>query len=72
MLKHSKKEIKQALEVIAEPANHPVLFHCEFGKDRTGVIAALVLFCAGVSEEDICNDYSTSNVYTRGYRQIMS
>jgi protein-tyrosine phosphatase len=46
-----------ALELIAEPANHPVLFHCAVGKDRTGILAAAVLSILGVSEEDIIDDY---------------
>ena len=30
-----------------------MLFHCEHGKDRTGIIAALILLCARVSKEHI-------------------
>ena len=41
-----------ALRAIAE-APQAVLFHCTAGKDRTGVVAALLLWLAGVSEEDI-------------------
>ena len=33
--------------------NRPMLFHCEHGKDRTGIIAALILLCARVSKEHI-------------------
>jgi protein-tyrosine phosphatase len=39
-----------------------VLFHCSHGKDRTGIIAALLLKCAGVSDEDVINDYALSVV----------
>lgn len=35
-----------------------VLFHCTAGKDRTGLIAALLLSLAGVAEEDIIFDYA--------------
>jgi protein-tyrosine phosphatase len=35
----------------------PVLFHCSFGKDRTGTLAALLLHCLGVRDEDIVADY---------------
>lgn len=38
-------------------APHGVLFHCAAGKDRTGVLSAIVLMLAGVSEEDIVRDY---------------
>ena len=40
-----------------------ILFHCQEGKDRTGIIAALLLLLAGVSDIDIYADYERSNVY---------
>lgn len=51
------KRLAAALEIIAEAENHPVLFHCTVGKDRTGVLAAVVLSILGVGDEDIINDY---------------
>jgi protein-tyrosine phosphatase len=33
------------------------VFHCTAGKDRTGIVAALVLALLGVSDEDIVADY---------------
>ncbi|MFC0246839.1 tyrosine-protein phosphatase [Falsochrobactrum ovis] len=35
-----------------------VLFHCTAGKDRTGLIAALLLSLSGVARADIINDYA--------------
>ena len=46
-----------ALTLLADPANHPVVFHCAAGKDRTGVLAALVLDILGVDHEVIVADY---------------
>ena len=40
------------------------LFHCTAGKDRTGVTAMLLLNLAGVSDEDILEDYALSEVYS--------
>ncbi len=40
-----------------------VLFHCQEGKDRTGVIAGILLLLAGVSDIDVYADYEISNVY---------
>lgn len=40
-----------------------ILFHCQEGKDRTGVISALLLLLAGVSDVDIYADYEISNIY---------
>lgn len=40
-----------------------VLFHCTAGKDRTGIIAALLLDLAGVDREDIIRDYALTETY---------
>lgn len=37
-----------------------VLFHCTAGKDRTGVLAAAVLWLCGAAREDIVADYEVS------------
>jgi protein-tyrosine phosphatase len=51
------RKLAQALEIIVSSQNHPVLFHCGAGKDRTGVMAAMVLKLVGVSDEDVVGDY---------------
>jgi protein tyrosine/serine phosphatase len=38
-----------------------VLIHCAAGKDRTGILAALVLGLLGVSKENIIEDYMLTN-----------
>lgn len=43
---YSQAEVAQALRVFAEEDNYPVLVHCIHGKDRTGIIVALVLHLA--------------------------
>jgi protein-tyrosine phosphatase len=43
---------------IADAEPGIVLFHCTNGKDRTGIIAALLLAVAGVDEIDIAEDYA--------------
>jgi protein-tyrosine phosphatase len=50
--------IAKALTVVADPANQPVVFHCAAGKDRTGVLAALVLDILGVEHPVIVEDYA--------------
>jgi protein-tyrosine phosphatase len=44
----------------ADRNNHPLVFHCSLGKDRTGVLAAMLLAAAGVMDEDIIHDYTLS------------
>jgi protein-tyrosine phosphatase len=52
--------IRDALEAIAwsEPA---VVIHCQAGRDRTGIVTALILAAAGVVDEDIDMDYCASD-----------
>ncbi len=38
-----------------------VLIHCAAGKDRTGILAALILSALGVSRDDIYEDYLLTN-----------
>ena len=46
---------------IAEHAGSPTIFHCAAGKDRTGIVAALVLDLLGVTDEAIVEDYLASS-----------
>lgn len=39
----------------------PVLIHCAAGKDRTGLLAALTHHLAGVSRDDLVEDYLATN-----------
>ncbi|MFG2756900.1 tyrosine-protein phosphatase [Streptomyces wuyuanensis] len=56
-------ELREALEVIAA-ADGPVVFHCASGKDRTGLLAALVLILVGVSEADAVEDFALTELAT--------
>lgn len=57
------KRLVDSLELIADRNNHPLVFHCSVGKDRTGVLAAMLLAAAGVIDEDIVHDYTLSAPY---------
>ena len=48
-----------ALEILAN-RDGAVLYHCTSGKDRTGMISAVLLGMLGVSREDIVADYMQS------------
>jgi protein-tyrosine phosphatase len=60
MLDEGAGAIADVLQVLAEPAAYPAAFHCAAGKDRTGVLAALVLGVLGVPDETIAADYGLS------------
>ena len=55
--------ILKALELIAERDNHPLVFHCAVGKDRTGILTAVLLSVLGVADKDIVEDYTLSGPY---------
>ena len=42
-----------------------VMFNCSAGKDRTGVVSAIILMLCGVSEDDIVSDYMLSKEYNK-------
>lgn len=52
-----KKFIKDIFEAIASSDQGMILFHCTYGKDRTGILAMLLLGLANVSVEDIIKNY---------------
>jgi protein-tyrosine phosphatase len=46
-----------AVETVASAVAHPTLLHCAAGKDRTGVVAALVELNIGIEVEQVVADY---------------
>ncbi|HEY1891213.1 MAG TPA: tyrosine-protein phosphatase [Steroidobacteraceae bacterium] len=60
VLERLQPRLKQALTAVAAAGPGPLLFHCVAGKDRTGVIAALMLTLAQVVPAAIAADYAAS------------
>lgn len=58
-LERNRERFGAALGAIAD-AEGPVVIHCMGGKDRTGLVAALLLRLAGVSLDEIGRDYALS------------
>jgi protein-tyrosine phosphatase len=56
-LEMCRSAIRTVLETMAQ-SESLTLFHCTAGKDRTGIIAALLLGNAGVPDETIAEDYA--------------
>ncbi len=56
-LEVGRTSLVEALTLVGETQNHPLVFHCTAGKDRTGVLAALVLDILGVERNVIVEDY---------------
>ena len=60
MLEEGAEALADALRTLARPERVPAAFHCAAGKDRTGVLAALVLSLLGVDDDTIAADYGLS------------
>jgi protein-tyrosine phosphatase len=70
--KEFKKQIIDALKVIADPKNHPLVFHCAIGKDRTGILSAILLSILGIDDAVIIEDYTLSGPAVEKLRETMS
>jgi len=57
MLEIGSSRFADAMHVLAQTESLPAVFHCAAGKDRTGVLAALLLSSIGVDDAHICADY---------------
>ncbi len=62
----------QALRICSDRRNHPVLFHCSSGKDRTGLLAALILHVCGLSTEQILDDYTVSEKFLQPVMDLIA
>jgi protein-tyrosine phosphatase len=62
VLDHYWRGIAGVMNLIAAAPPGAVLFHCHAGKDRTGMVAALLLALAGVPNATIAEDYALSQL----------
>jgi protein-tyrosine phosphatase len=63
LLEHAALIFGRILTSLADEARLPAVFHCAAGKDRTGMVAALLLSVLGVSDADILDDYELTSLY---------
>jgi protein-tyrosine phosphatase len=60
MLVAGNEAICESLAILTDPDAYPAMLHCSAGKDRTGILSALILGILGVPDETIVDDYALS------------
>ncbi len=65
ILERKKSELCTFFRLIQKAGSGKVLFHCSAGKDRTGVVSALLLKTAGVGDTAVINDYALTEVFLK-------
>lgn len=60
LVRDGAAQFKNFFTLLAEDAR-PLVFHCTAGKDRTGIVAALLLRILGATEDDVLQDYLATN-----------
>lgn len=71
MLTSHRESFKAVFDHILNHPDKPFLFHCTAGKDRTGLLAALILGLAGVSLDYINRDYALTRVGVEPVREFL-
>lgn len=69
--KEFAKQLTKALEIIADPKCHPLVFHCAIGKDRTGILSAILLSILRIDDTVIVEDYTLSGPPIQKLRERM-
>jgi len=59
-VRENARAYRRAFELLADAENYPVLYHCAFGTDRTGVMSALLLSLLRVDRATIISDFRLS------------
>lgn len=60
ILEKKQYQVREIMDLMVDRLPHTALFHCVVGKDRTGVIAMLLLALAEVSKADIIANYEVT------------
>lgn len=62
--------VKVIFDTISQAENGVVVFHCTAGKDRTGVLAMLLLGLAGVEKKDIISNYEVTYTNMESFHDL--
>lgn len=70
MIEEQQSIVKELFTAVHESRDKGLIFHCAAGKDRTGVLASLLLGLLEVDEKDIIANYETSYTYLSANEEL--
>jgi protein-tyrosine phosphatase len=67
----ARASLRTLFSALTSPGAYPIYIHCTWGRDRTGVVAALVLSALGADRETILEEYLLSRESVGAYPQSL-
>jgi protein-tyrosine phosphatase len=64
---NTDESVAKVFHTLGDERAYPVYFHCTYGRDRTGVIGALLLLTLGASRQTIMEEYMLSEPNVGAY-----
>jgi protein tyrosine phosphatase (PTP) superfamily phosphohydrolase (DUF442 family) len=64
---NTTESIVEAFRALGDEAAYPIYFHCTWGRDRTGVLAAVILLALGADRAAILDEYLLSQTTVGAY-----
>ena len=71
-LEKHQTAFKAVLQHLLNRPDEAIVFNCTAGKDRTGVMAALLLSLVGVPDEEIAADYALSRIGIEPQKKLLT
>ncbi len=67
LLESGAADIARVVTLLSDVDEGPTVVHCVAGKDRTGLVSALVLSLLDVTDDEIANDYALTELSEPAY-----
>lgn len=68
---HATASMAVAFHAFGDPEAYPIYFHCTFGRDRTGVVAAVLLLALGATRDGVMAEYLLSGPNVGAYPESL-
>ncbi len=60
-LARNAERVRQVMDILSDPTNYPVFYHCRIGTDRTGITGMMIGGLLGIPFNEVFQDYCFSN-----------